>query len=602
MNYKRKLRYAGLSLVGLTVIFVLVKFLLDQPYRNSIPAVPDLHSLSAQLQEQISTASRKAHLNPNSDHLGGLGIVYHSCANYDKAAQCYELAIKRDKSTWLWRYYLGYLNKEMGESDKAIQNFYAALKHNPKAFHAWFYIGESYMKQGINDKAEMAFNKIAQLPGSKVFVKTARVNYFPLQVDARFQLARIYMGTDRVDEAEKILMQIVSVFHTYSPVYRLLGNAYNVKGDSVTGRKYIIRAKDQADYTPLLDTLVDKIALVSRSELYLPKQIDEAINSANPEMAEKLLNNGLKYIPDNKYLISKAVSFYLRMDAGAKALPYLPRHLNYFKDDVNEMNLISDLLFKKGFYSQAITYFNRIMVLKPEETSIKSRNALCYWHTGKKDQAVEQVSELVLHNPTDANVIGEAAEFMLQIGESAKAKSYLAELHRLAPDNQQVFKLSGRLAEKEGNTNSAITDYEQAFRFNPHDLSVIQPLCNLLLAEKKWQESILILRKSLDFHPNEPFLLERLGALLVSCPDPKQRNATEGEEYCERAFYNIASAPEILISAGRNLVQAFAVLENFEAARFYLNLTISMAKSQKLPAEYIQGLINLGLKIQKFAH
>ena len=44
-----------------------------------------------------------------------LGMVFHSGSFYDKAAQCYKLTIKRDKSAWIWDYYLGYLSKEQDQ-------------------------------------------------------------------------------------------------------------------------------------------------------------------------------------------------------------------------------------------------------------------------------------------------------------------------------------------------------------------------------------------------------------------------------------------------------------------------------------------------------
>jgi tetratricopeptide (TPR) repeat protein len=602
MIKRKKVFFFGMAVSGTIILLFLCKLLIDTPFSRAIPINPDLQSLSVPLHEQISTASKKARFHPTSDNIGSLGMVYHSCAQYDNAVKCYELAIKKDKSAWVWRYYLGYLNQEMGESEKSISNFLATLKYNPKAEHAWFYIGESYMKMGINNKAEEAFGKIGFRSTGSRYVKTTRVNYFSLREDAKFQLARIYLNTNRIDQAIQVLTRIVTDFHTYSPVYRLLGNAYQMKGDSLQGKKFIVRAKDQADFTPLLDTLVDKLAIISRSELYLPKQIDEAINSANPEWAERLLNNGIKYIPDDKYLMAKAITFYLRMNIGKKALPYLDKYLNLSKDNYHELDQVADLLFVKGFYSQAIRYYTHEILLKPQENGIRNRIALCNLQSGKKDTALLQINELVLRNPGNPEVLADAAEFMIMLGDKEKTQKFLANLEDIDPSYSRIHRLKGRIAEKEGNSGLAVLHYKAAFKDDPKDLPTVQSLCKILLDQKLWGESVIFIKQALAVHPNEPFLLERMGALLVSCPDPKQRNVEEGEEYCERAFYNIASEPETLISAGRNLVQAYAMMENFAAAKFYLNITLSMARSENLPAAYIQGLVNLGKKIEHYSH
>jgi len=114
----------------------------------------------------------------------------------------------------------------------------------------------------------------------------------------------------------------------FGPLYRLLGNIYAAKGDSVLSRKYITRAQDLAIGTTVNDTLIDRITLISRSELYLPKQIDEANKSNNPEWASILFDHALQYLPDNKHIIAKAIKFFLQMNKGEKAMPYLDKNFN----------------------------------------------------------------------------------------------------------------------------------------------------------------------------------------------------------------------------------------------------------------------------------
>jgi tetratricopeptide (TPR) repeat protein len=539
--------------------------------------------------------------NPTAVNLGNLGMVYHSSAYYDKALVCYQLAIKRNKSAWIWNYYLGYLNEEMGESKAAIGAFSDVIKKNPVAYHAWYYIGEGYQKLGLNDKAESAYNNIAYLQENTTNVKTIRVNYFPLAENAKFQLSRIYLNTNRIDEAEKLLKEIISYNHTYSPVYRLLGNVYALRGDSALSKRYVLRAKDQADYTPLLDTLVDKLAVLSRSELYLPKQIDDAVKSANPEWATQLQNNALTYLPDNKYIISKAVKFFLRMDIGKNALPYLKKHMQLYSDSYNEMKELADLLFKKNYISQALMYYNQASKLKPEEPEIKSSMALCTWKLGNPEKAAGMMIDLVEKNPGNVKILANGIDFMIILGKKEKAGSWLNKLSQLAPANPKIPKIKGTIAEKEGNFPLAIQMYEQALKKEPDDIATVQALGSIFLEQKLWDKSIHLFRQALEFHPNEPFLLERLGALLVSCPEPKLRNMTEGKEFSERAFYSIASSSLTILAAGRNLVQAYAVEGDFDAARFYMNVTLSMAKSGNVPKEYLESLENLAKKLGRFS-
>ncbi|MBK7710857.1 MAG: hypothetical protein IPJ37_07865 [Bacteroidales bacterium] len=112
--------FAGIAV--LVIIALGVKAIADNKYRKQLPSISDLQNLSAPLQEQIAGAWNTADKNPTARNLGRLGMVFHSSTFYDKAAICYRLAIKKNTSKRVWNYYLGYLDKEMGDNAGVIEN------------------------------------------------------------------------------------------------------------------------------------------------------------------------------------------------------------------------------------------------------------------------------------------------------------------------------------------------------------------------------------------------------------------------------------------------------------------------------------------------
>lgn len=262
------------------IIVILAKVIIGNTYRKQIPLLPDLQSLSAPLKEQLLTAYNKTIHNPTADNIGMMGMVYHSGTYYDKAAFCYKLAVKKDKGKWIWSYYLGYLNREMGDPKTALRNYREVTKINPKIFLAWFYEGECYQKMGLNDSAEIAFKNIINRMDKNTVVKTpTRYDYFPLVTYSMYDLARIYMSTQHVDLAEKTLKGIIEDQKAFGPAYRLLGNLYSTKGDTSLSKHYLVRSNDLNVNPSPVDTLIDRIALMSRSEMYLLKKIEEAEKS-----------------------------------------------------------------------------------------------------------------------------------------------------------------------------------------------------------------------------------------------------------------------------------------------------------------------------------
>lgn len=600
MNKRKKLiLFISITAVALVIIFLVTKNITNNSYQKQIPALPDFSSLSEPVKEQLSLAHEKAYDSPTSDNIGELGMAYHSSAFYDQAKQCYKLATKKDQSKWIWNYYLGYLNQEMGDSKAAIEDFNAVLKENPDAKMVWYYLGKAYRNSGSENMAEAAFNKIASLPKVHSTEKSIRLNYSSLSTSARFELARMYINTNRVNEAEKLLKDVVKGNETNGPFFRLLGNIYSAKGDSVLSRKYVTRAQDLAVGTTVNDTLIDRITLISRSELYLPKQIDEANKSNNPEWASILFDRALLYLPDNKHVIAKAIKFFLQMNKGEKAIPFLDKNFEDFKDNFNEMSETSSLLYIKGYYSQAIPYFLQAIKLKPESFDIAKNFALCYWKDNKKDSALALMNSVYEKNKNNPLVLAEEVDFMLKIGEKEKAKAYLSQFRQVAPTNPKVFKLSGVIAEMDGNKNASIPMFEAALKSDPAELEIAKKLGTLFMEQRQWSKAISLLRNSLEYHPNESILLEMLGTLLISCPDPVLQNIPEGLEFSERAYFHISSIPETLLAVTKNLALGNAMTGNFKDANSYIQIAINIAKSEKVSKNYMDGLQILASQIKQ---
>jgi tetratricopeptide (TPR) repeat protein len=344
------------------------------------------------------------------------------------------------------------------------------------------------------------------------------------------------------------------------------------------------------DFTPPVDTIIDKLALISKSELYLLKQIDFAEKGFYPDWGLAITKNGLKQLPENKYLISKAIKLFLRLDLGKQSLPYLDKHIDLYKDDFNEIKDIADLLYEKGFNTQALKYYNQAAKLKPENIEIQSSIVLCLWNGGMKQIAFHQVFDFLEKHNEDIDALTSGVSFFIKVGDRKNAITYLNKLKHLSPDNPKAKKFSGMIAENDRKVPEAIAQYESSFISDPSDLSTIRYLGNILIRNKMWEKAIKHYKRALEYYPNEPEILERLGTLLVSCPDSKMRDYKTGREYSERAFIHKSCPAEVLISAAKSLAEAYFALGDNRNAYTFMNITISLAKNQNSSKDYITNL------------
>jgi tetratricopeptide (TPR) repeat protein len=295
-------------------------------------------------------------------------------------------------------------------------------------------------------------------------------------------------------------------------------------------------------------------------------------------------------MPDNKYLISKFIKLYLMMNMGNQPSQLLEKHLSLFKDDYNELSSMGYMLYLKGMYKPSLDYYRVAQRLRPDDAQVESSIILCIWKSVGKKTAVDSTLNWLAKNPSDSKVLTEGTGLLINLKETDKAAIYLSKLKRLAPREFTTISLSGKMEESKGNLAEAEKFYTDALKIKPDDLSNERNLINVLLEGKKWDKGIAMLRESLRYHPNEPFLLERLGTLLVSCPDRQFRNISEGKEYSERAFIHTRSESSTLVSAGRSLAIAYAMLNDRKNAISVLQMTINLAKREGVSREGLAEL------------
>ncbi len=591
MKKSNKILYGSVAVIFFLILLYLV---IGIPYRNRIPDQPDSENITDMLKDQIRSASRKALFYPSAHNLGILGMIYHSSAYYDKAADCYSLASKKNNSKWIWSYYLGLLNKEMGESEKAIANFNAVVKTNPETYHAWYYLGEIYQDLGQNDKAEDALDRIrsmkeTRIPANKIF----RIDHFPLGTYASYLYAKLQVSTSHYNAAEETLRELIKNSPSFGPAYRLLGNIYQTGGDSVMALKYIHQAGDNIYSTAPVDTISDMIALRSRSELFILKQIDEADYNYYYDWALTLADHALNYLPDNKYLISKTIKLLLKTDSGVTALSFLDKHLDSFKDDFAELKQVADMLYENKFYAQSGTYYSRALELQPENTAVQANLIFGLLNEGNEQQALSLLDGYLTNYGNSPGVLTNAVYIMLFLKKEDDAEYYLEKLRKLLPTDTKTLLLSGYIAQQKGDINKARELFEKSFNNAEKELLAAQSLGDILMRQKKWKMSIDHFRHALEFFPNEPSIIEKLGSLLIMCPDSTLRDYPEGTEFLERLLIHRTCSPETKIFAGRSLAHAYNDLGDKTRTTFYADYTIDLARNYNVHEEIINELQGL---------
>jgi tetratricopeptide (TPR) repeat protein len=289
-------------------------------------------------------------------------------------------------------------------------------------------------------------------------------------------------------------------------------------------------------------------------------------------------------MPDNNYLISKAIKIYLWKNLNDQAIALTDKHITLFKDNVNEIKNTGMFFFQKGIYPQAARYWTRALELKPGETLIQEYLAKCLWVIGDKQKSFEILTDLTEKNQDNPDVLADITVLLIQFGAKEKAAGNLKKLKKLAPSNPKVQKILGEMAQANGEIQNAITYYESSFRGDPEDVQTIKTLGDLYQKQQMWDKYIKLYRKAIEYHPNNPDFLARMGEVLISCPEQSLQNIEEGKGYSERAFTYYNCPPDILIVSGSHLAYAYSMLGDKKKAITTISQTINIGRRQNIPA------------------
>lgn len=602
MNNKRKIIITSVGIISVLAVFAAFQTISKRKITKNIPVVSENAMLLETVAEQIDEALTQARRRPNAENIGALGMVYHSSAHYAEASRCYELASKTDETSWIWNYYNGYLNVELGNSDVVVREFTEVLRKNPEAHLARYYLGEEYKNQRNYAEAGKHLKNLAENQQIKTPANQSRKDHFPLSTYASFQLGRLYFDKGEYGVAKKTLQETIAKYKLFGPAYKLLGTVYNMEGDTVSGKKFTIRANDFISFSPPVDTLLDKITLLSRSELYLLKKIDEAEDSFHSDWALQLVNQGMKFMPDNNYVVSKAIKIYLWKNQNDNAIRLIDRHMKLFEGNYSELKATAINFHQKGLFAEEMKYLEKALEIRSDEIMVLENQSGCLYVNRKKDEAFAMMDLLIEKYPDDVDVLARITDQLFQFNEREKAMQMLAKLKRMDPSNPTATRISASLALESKDVPAATKLLVASFRGNPKDEKTVRLLGDLYKNQKMWKNYIGMYQTALENSPNNPDFLDRLGEVFITCPDTTVVDYEKGRDYLERAFTHYNCPPQILIGAGSQLAYAYAKLGDMQLANVTISQTVNIGRRLNIPATEQRRLENLHRAFQNLSN
>jgi len=490
--------------------------------------------------DQIEDLRKSLKKDPkNSAVLRAIGRVYLNLQNFKDAENYFNLAaafnpriipdIEIDYETLLEQdpenirgrnsFVSFYLSQ--GETENAIFELEEFLDVAPWAADAYNILGQVYLKIDKIDES------IALLEKS--------IKYGINNLALSEMLAGAYLEKGKDSEAINMYEDMVKKEPTNKLRLRILGDLYkrnkNYESAAVCYYKMI------EDDPEVSAEICDKLKLLdddAKNNFNVKKFLAEVYTKClKPDQAIDKYEEMLKISP--KRLDEIAV-------AGKKILQYYPDH-------IRAMEFLANILMRKGDYSEATQYLNRILEidfkraaeiiesykkileLYPNQVLTRSSLAHAYIETGNIEGGLLEMRAVACLNPGDCDNIGRQcreiikehpkmllahqvlAEILLAKGDYKKSIDTAEEIIKVDKNYLPAYLIIGEGYKSIGIYSKSIEAFKNALRFEPYSISIQEKL--KIVAEKDLDKEIEHLRGKIGQDPWRISLHLDLGKLYL---------------------------------------------------------------------------------------
>lgn len=229
-------------------------------------------------------------------------------------------------------------------------------------------------------------------------------------------------------------------------------------------------------------------------------------------------------------------------------------------------------------WDQALAFSEQAVKTCPADLDARHVYAEALWANGRREEAVQQLEEVLRLAPEDAVIYARMAEMHLVLGRIGLARQYANQAIERNPQLTEAWVVRARTAREVGDFRSALADYHRALTYTPHHPEVLLEVAEVYRAMNQPDRALATLHRLADtYSPGEepPQVLYLQGLAYLSL-----NRAQEAAEVLALAIqrggasadglYQLAQAEAAtgqLLRAQQTLQQALALDPNHAPSR-----------------------------------
>jgi tetratricopeptide (TPR) repeat protein len=467
----RLARMSGLAVMFISILAAACAAQQSAPSRSTSRPVssapsPFLEAETLLRQGSVEEAKQKIEeqlkLNPSSvEGYNLLGIVYSAEKDYAHALEAFQHALLLDPNSTRTHNNLGNVYVAQEKFDLAEKEFEKVVHLDPANRDANYNLGLVLMARRSPAQAIPHFQRV-----------------HPADIATRFNLIRAYLQAGRTAEGLKMAREISDQNKNSVQLHFTLG--------------VLLAAEKQY---PVAQLELEKASALQPETFEILYNLGQVyLQSGDYSKAEVTLSRALKLKPDSPealYLLARVDSEQTR---AVDALDLLVRAHKLAPENTDIIFLMARVSMAQNYFEDAIPLLESGVKIAPKRADLHAALGESYFMSGKPEKAIDEFTTLIQLDPSARSYVFMGLSYR-HLGRFDEARKYFQEGLKLDPHNASCLFNMGYIEGRQGNQAAAEQLFQAALRSNPDFPDALLELANLRIADKKFEEAEVLLRR-----------------------------------------------------------------------------------------------------------
>ena len=390
-----------------------------------------------------------------------LGIIASSQQDYPGALAAFQQALKVAPNSTRTHVNLGNAYVAEKNFDSAEKEFRTALRLDPANRDANYNLGVLLMAKGAAAEAIPHFQRVR-----------------PPTLATQFNLVQAYLQTKATAEALQLASELSAQNKDDLQLHFSLGSM-------LASEKQYKAAQLELEKADALQPGTFEI-LYNLGQAYL--------RGGDYAKADLALSRALKLKPDSPETLYQLAQVCADDSRPLDALDLLVRAHKIAPDNTDIIYLMAQVSISQNYFEDAIPLLESGLKLAPRRSDLLAALGESYYMSGKVDKALEIFQRLVEVEPSARSYAFLGLSYR-NLGRFDEAKQYFERGLKLDPHNSSCLFNLGFIAERQGDTATADTLFQEVLKFNPDYSDALLELANLRVLQKRLPEAVELLRR-----------------------------------------------------------------------------------------------------------